>query len=200
MKIVDTLAVAVMGLGILLTGCDSDSNTDTTDPNAVKAPLTGIVTDVDTDAPIKDAVVSVAGVTATTDADGAYTTAPIATGQYTLSATHPDYRPHSGTVAVGVVTPSDVLVHSFTMQKPSSTISGLVTCSCGTPVGQGNIKIYYDGVHVATTAANGTFSFTLSPVVNGTVTAGSAGATGVASQAVTPTDGGTHYVLLKIDV
>lgn len=162
-NLLSALAITVMfAVNMTMTGCSDDKNND----SSTGATVTGTVKN-SANQPIANIIVTISTTPAmsdTTGADGVYTFTGVEVGSYTLTFSGADYVTTSTNVSV-VENDPNVTVGVSTIPATSEqtgTISGTVTGSGGNLEGA---KIEIVGTtastgRTATTAANGTYSFT----------------------------------------
>jgi subtilisin family serine protease len=130
-------------------------------PRGPTGTLTGTVTDQSTGNPVQGAAVRAVGPddrTAFTGADGSYTIR-LTVGSYDVTASH--YRFLSQSATGVVVSEGQATVRSFALTPlPSHSVSGHVRDDGGSPVAGVTVTIEGTPIPPATTAADGSYSFT----------------------------------------
>jgi hypothetical protein len=159
-----------------------------------KADIAVAIVDAFTGLAIQDATVALDGQPGdVTGESGICQFRDVAIGSHVLHVSASGYDSYSEAVTVRGSSPQTFHIEL----RPDSLgeIHGIVTCKCGT--GIPDIPIYLDGEQVATTDADGLYSFAAS-LGEHTVTAGSPSATDAASASVSVTAGVEQEVNLAI--
>lgn len=157
----------------------------TASPRGATGTLTGVVTDASNGSPIAGARVHLAGPLTrdlTTGADGRYSMI-LSVGDYTATVSAFGYANGTGTATVsdGQTTTLDVPLTPVA----SGVVSGTVRDSTGTALANAKVQVLDSPIPVATTGADGTYSFAAVPLGSYQVKASAGGCNGDQTQALT---------------